>query len=449
MTVRLRVGLLQMASFGVDQAANLNKAERFCRRAKNLDVDLALLPEMWNVGYTLQGDDPEGPDAWSGRAIALDDPFIGRCRELAVELEMALAITFLEQSEEGPRNSVSAIDRRGDVVLTYSKVHTCDFDEEACLAPGDGFGVGTLDLADGSVEVGAMICFDREFPESARVLMLEGAEVILVPNACSMDDHRTQMTKVRAMENLVGIATANYAAPQADGHSVAFHPIAYDESERPIDNLLVRAGPNEDVVVAEFDLDALRELRKREAWGNAYRKPDRYRALVSPLVREPFVRRDSRRGSGVITIDPLAEHTDLVQVISEWHQRWDERQSLDFWIRCHVAEAQREGIPRAWVAFVDGEPAGSVSLVERNMDTRPELSPWLAALWVRPEHRGRGVGTGLVRRCEEEARRLRARRLYLYTETAASFYASLGWSVVTQEEYEGEPVVVMVREFRR
>jgi N-carbamoylputrescine amidase len=222
--VRFCVGMLQMASLGVDQAANLDKAERFCRRAKDLDVHLALFPEMWNVGYTLQEDDPQGPDAWSRRAITLEDPFIGRCRELAVELELALGITFLEQSEEGPRNSVAVIDRRGDVVLTYSKVHSCDFDTEACLVPGDGFRVGTLNLAEGSVEVGAMICFDGEFPESARALMLEGAEVIVVPNACTLDDHRTQMTKVRAMENLVSIATANYAAPQADGHSVAFDP---------------------------------------------------------------------------------------------------------------------------------------------------------------------------------------------------------------------------------
>jgi predicted N-acetyltransferase YhbS len=101
------------------------------------------------------------------------------------------------------------------------------------------------------------------------------------------------------------------------------------------------------------------------------------------------------------------------------------------------------------VAFVEGEPAGSVSLVQHNMDTRPELSPWLAALWVRPERRGREVGTALVRRCEEEARRLGVRRLHLFTEEASGFYERLGWSVLSQEEYKGEPVVVMVREFRR
>jgi len=262
-----------------------------------------------------------------------------------------------------------------------------------------------------------------------------------------MDDHRTQMTRVRALENMVGIATANYAAPQNDGHSVAFGPVAYDD-ERPIDTLLVCGGPNEDVLVAEFDLDGIRDWRRREGWGNAYRKPDRYGALVSPLVRDPFVRPDSRRGR-VITIDPLADHAELVPVIAEWRWADAEGRPLDFWIRCHAAEARHEGIPRAWVGFVDGEPAGSVSLVERNMDTKPDLSPWLAALWVRPEHRGQGVGAALVRRCEEEARRLGTNRLYLYTRQATGFYARLGWSVLSEEEYEAEPVAVMVRELRR
>jgi predicted amidohydrolase/GNAT superfamily N-acetyltransferase len=441
--------MLQIASLGVDQPANLEKAERFCRRANELGADVALLPEMWNVGYTLQRDDPEGPEAWERRAITLDDPFVTRFRELATELDMAIAVTFLERTTEGPRNSVGLIDRRGDVVLTYSKVHTCDFDTEACLVPGDGFRVGTLELREGSVEVGAMICYDREFPESARTLMLEGAEVILVPNACHMDDHRTQMTRVRALENMVGVATANYAAPQEDGHSVAFSPVAYGEDEQPLDTVLVRAGRGEGVVMAEFDMDATREWRRREDWGNAYRKPNRYGALVSGLVREPFVRSDSRRGEGVITIDPLVDHPDLVPVIAEWHWRdWND-QPLDFWIRCHATEARRDGIPRAWVAFLDGRPVGSVSLVERNMDSRSDLSPWLAALWVRPEHRGRGIGTVLTRRCEEEARRLKIDRLYLYTESAAGFYAGLGWKVLSEEEYECAPIVVMSRELRR
>lgn len=133
-------------------------------------------------------------------------------------------------------------------------------------------------------------------------------------------------------------------------------------------------------------------------------------------------------------------------MIARWHWRDWNGGPLEFWIRCHAAEARSDGIPRAWMAFVDGEPVGSVSLVQRNMNTRPDLSPWLAALWVRPEYRGKGIGAALTRRCEEEARRLKTDRLYLYTEVAAGFYARLGWTVVSEEEYEGNAVVVMTRE---
>ena len=75
-------------------------------------------------------------------------------------------------------------DRRGRCTLTYAKVHTCDFEAERNLTPGDDFYVAELDTREGPVAIGAMICYDREFPESARILMLKGAESILVPNAC-------------------------------------------------------------------------------------------------------------------------------------------------------------------------------------------------------------------------------------------------------------------------
>ena len=101
-------------------------------------------------------------------------------------LDMAIGVTLLEAWPGGPRNTLVLFDRRGERKLTYAKVHTCDFDVERNLTPGDGFFVTELDTAAGPVQVGAMICFDREFPESARILMLQGAELILTPNACPM-----------------------------------------------------------------------------------------------------------------------------------------------------------------------------------------------------------------------------------------------------------------------
>ncbi len=139
-----------------------------------------------------------------------------------------------------------------------------------------------------------MICFDREFPESARVLMLKGAEIILTPNACALNDLESGLGDVRidqfrgrAFENLVGVAMANYAAPQYDGRSVAF---GGDGA------LILQADEEEGVHLAEFDLEKLRAWREKEDVRNQQRKPRLYRLLTSASVcgndREPAARRD-------------------------------------------------------------------------------------------------------------------------------------------------------------
>src|SRR5690606_38658287 len=96
------------------------------------------------------------------------------------------------------------------------------------------FEVATLSTAAGDVRVGAMICYDREFPESARILGLKGAEVVLVPNACIFDDHRLDQIKTRAYENRLVIAMTNYPAtrPDCDGRSLGISAIAFAEAER-------------------------------------------------------------------------------------------------------------------------------------------------------------------------------------------------------------------------
>jgi N-carbamoylputrescine amidase len=112
-----------------------------------------------------------------------------------------------------------------------------------------------------------MICFDREFPESARILMLKGAELILTPNACTLEENRTGQFRARAYENMVGVATTNYAAPQENGHSVAFDPIAFDAHGNTRNTLVIEAGENEGVYLAVFDMEMIREYREREVWG--------------------------------------------------------------------------------------------------------------------------------------------------------------------------------------
>jgi N-carbamoylputrescine amidase len=293
----VRVALLQMAGCGFERAASLAKGEVFCRRARAMGADIALFPEMWSIGMTFFDSKQEGErERWLAQAIGRDDPFIQHFRALARELKMAIALTYLEKWDGRPRNSVSLIDRHGEIVLTYAKVHTCEFDLEAALTPGDSFPACELETGQASVKVGFMICYDREFPESARILMLEGAELILTPNACTLDEHRLSQFKTRAYENMLGVAMTNYAAPQNNGHSAAFDAVAYPVNEGEArDTLIIEAGEAEDVHIASFDMDRIRAYREREAWGNAYRRPRLYKILTETEVRPPFVRKDATR----------------------------------------------------------------------------------------------------------------------------------------------------------
>lgn len=293
----IRVALLQMTGGGHNLPANLAKGEAFCRRARAMGADIALFPEMWSIG--MQFFDPHQAGAradWQAQAIPRDDPFIRHFQNLARELQMAIALTYLEKWDGAPRNSVSLIDREGQLKLTYAKVHTCEFDLESALTPGDAFPVCQLETAQGEVQIGLMICYDREFPETARILMLQGAELILTPNACTLDAPRLSQFKTRAFENMVGVAMTNYAAPQNNGHSIAFDAVTYPISDgEPRDTLIIEAGESEEVYLATFDLDSLRAYRAREAWGNAYRRPRLYNLLTATEVQPPFVRPDATR----------------------------------------------------------------------------------------------------------------------------------------------------------
>lgn len=293
----LKTALLQLTPFGLDgQAISLQKGEVACREAAARGADIALFPEMWNVGYSLVDPDDEAAVAhWAGRAISAESSYVLHFRSVARLLDMAIGLTYLEQWPGRPRNTLALIDRHGEIVLTYAKVHTCEFDRECTLTPGEDFPVVSLDTAHGPVRVGAMICYDREFPEAARILMLHGAEIILTPNACDIEINRLSQYRARSYENMVGLAMANYAAPRCNGQSVAFDGIAFDRFEASRDMTLVHADEAEGVFMAEFDLDALRDYRSRETWGNAYRRPRLYAALTDETVAAPFVRKDATR----------------------------------------------------------------------------------------------------------------------------------------------------------
>lgn len=284
----LNLALLQLLPC-CDKNENLKKGVDFCRRAKTMGADVALFPEMFSCGYNI----PENQPDVNALAIPQDDEFITSFGKLAKELDIAIAITYLEAFEPKPRNSLALFDRFGNRVLDYAKVHTCDFGDEIRLSSGEDFYVCDLDTAKGNVKVGAMICYDREFPESGRILMLKGAEIVLVPNACPMEINRLSQLRGRAYENMVCFATCNYpeGKPDCNGHSSVFDGVAYlPELEGSRDTCILEADGNEGIFFASIDLNMLREYRSNEVHGNAYRKPLKYGLLTSTEKQEPFIR---------------------------------------------------------------------------------------------------------------------------------------------------------------
>lgn len=288
----LKVALLQLLPEKT-QEAQLKKGMEACRKAKEMGADIALFPEIWNTGYYIA----EDMEQLKADAVGVESEFVQQFGRLAKELGMAIGITFLEDYEPLPRNSVALFDRHGELKYVYAKVHTCDFGEECRLTAGDDFYVVDLDTAQGNVKVGSMICYDREFPESARILMLKGAEIILVPNACPMEINRISQLRGRAYENMVGIATVNYpkGQPDCNGHSTAFDGVVYlPELAGSRDTLILEAPEEEGIYLAEFDMDMIRDYRNREVHGNCYRHPKKYGILVEEKIEEPFIRADYR-----------------------------------------------------------------------------------------------------------------------------------------------------------
>ncbi len=295
----LNIALLQLPSLGPHPERALEVGAQACRRAAEGGADIALLPEVWQLGYDWYSDDPDIRGKHLDLAEPEDGPFVSFFADLARELDMAIVATYLQRWSGGPRNAATLIDRHGERVLTYAKVHTCDWGPDGHLTPGDKFSVVDLDTAAGPVRVGMMICYDREFPESARTLMLGGAELILTPNACMLDVDRLGQFRARAFENMLAVAMTNFARPahvtedtanDFNGRSIAFSGIARGDDNRSLDNLLVAAGPEEQIAMARLDLDALRAYRAKGIWGDAYRKTGYYSALVDEAPIDPGLR---------------------------------------------------------------------------------------------------------------------------------------------------------------
>ena len=282
--MKLKVAMVQYDANEPNIDFNTKVAMKYIKEAKKSGAGIVLFPECFLTAYCcpdiVEGLLPLGElendsefIGWCNSAVTEEEEHVLQIRKLAKELQIGVVITAFTKGEKYPQNTAFIIDRNGDIILKYSKVHTCDFDWERYLESGQEFKVCKFD----GVNIGVMICYDREYPESARELMLQRAEIIFNPNCCGGMEPRLKELSVRAMENMVGVAMANPPAPGM-GRSAAFNPMVWGENGEVLDNTIIVAEEFfEGIVYAEFDIDVIRKYRENEDLGK-FRKPRAYKS---------------------------------------------------------------------------------------------------------------------------------------------------------------------------
>lgn len=273
-----KVAILQKRSSDREMEQNTDTIIANMALAAENKADILLISECFITGYEL-------PIAYQD-ALTDDCEYINRICAAAKQYHIGVIATALTQGAEKPQNSAYVINKDGQILMKYSKVHTCDFADERCLESGSEFKVCDFH----GIKLGVMICYDREYPESARVLMMKGAEVILVPNDCGAMKPRIQALSTRAYENMVGIAMANPNGANW-GNSCAYSPICWDRNGECVDNTILLADDmTEGLYYADFDMNVIRAYRKQEMMGNTFRKVKAYEELMGTDIRDPFIR---------------------------------------------------------------------------------------------------------------------------------------------------------------
>lgn len=144
---------------------------------------------------------------------------------------------------------------------------------------------------------------------------------------------------------------------------------------------------------------------------------------------------------------PLVERPDLVEQVSAWgFAEWGHLNPGQTLEERTVRIRGKMNVDRVPIAFValdeEDRIAGTASLIFDDLEGDPR-NPWLASVFVPPEHRKKGIASTLVRTVEDAARRLGYSRLYLFTSSAPTLYAGLGWRALEQRDYRGEHIQVM------
>lgn len=249
----MRIAVFQGTPRPLDVPGNLERLHQQAQLAAERGATLLVCPEMYLTGYNI------GSDAVERLAEAEDGPSAMAVVEIAQAHHIAIVYGYPERADDGQvYNSVQLIDAHGSSLCNYRKTHLFGDLDRSMFSPGDDhFPVVEL----GGWKLGLLICYDIEFPENARRLALDGAELILVPTAnMTPYDFICQVTvRARAQENQCYLVYANYCGSEQDIHYCGQSSIV-----GPDGSLLAMAGRDECLLLA--DLERERVIKGREAF---------------------------------------------------------------------------------------------------------------------------------------------------------------------------------------
>lgn len=271
---------------GRDRGESLAKAEVLVRRAADEGADIVLIQELFETPYFCQDQLPENFEL--ARPVEGNEG-IARFQALARELNVVLPFSFFERAGQAHFNSVAMIDAGGEMLGLYRKTHIPDgvgYQEKYYFNPGDtGFRVWETKFG----KVGLGICWDQWFPETARCLVLGGAEVLLYPTAIGTEpqfpdwdsrDHWQRAMQGHAASNMVPLVASNRIGKEKGKNSeMTFYGSSFIADETGA-KVAEADRTSEGVLTHTFDLDAIRNQRAQ--WGFFRdRRPAHYGALVT------------------------------------------------------------------------------------------------------------------------------------------------------------------------
>lgn len=275
----VKVAAVQMYSRG-DRKQNIAAAEKLVRAAAADGAQIILLPELFETDYFCQ---EELEENFRLAAAIKENPTVRCFSNIAKELRVVLPVSFFECSSNAFYNSVAVLDADGSLLGIYRKSHIPDgpgYEEKYYFNPGDT-GFKTFNTAYG--RIGCGICWDQWFPEAARIMALQGAEILFYPTAIGSEPlnpsycsrpHWQTCIQGHAAANMVPIVIANRFGKEQD---LEFYGSSFITDERG--QIVKQADTTtEGFVSANFDLGKIR--LERRAWGLFRdRRPDLYTAI--------------------------------------------------------------------------------------------------------------------------------------------------------------------------